>query len=41
MGLVHYVGLYVQLNAAFSKEHGELDNHLSGNGKFEFFIGFP
>ncbi|XP_019736362.1 V-set and transmembrane domain-containing protein 2-like protein isoform X2 [Hippocampus comes] len=34
VGLVHYVGLYVQLNAAFSKEHGELDNHFSGNALF-------
>ncbi|XP_077429861.1 V-set and transmembrane domain-containing protein 2-like protein [Vanacampus margaritifer] len=32
--LLHYVGLYVQLNAALSVEHGELDNHLSGNALF-------
>ncbi|XP_077385937.1 V-set and transmembrane domain-containing protein 2-like protein [Festucalex cinctus] len=32
--LLHYVGLYLQLNAALSVAHGELDNHLSGNALF-------
>ncbi|XP_061544138.1 V-set and transmembrane domain-containing protein 2-like protein [Phycodurus eques] len=34
VGLLHYVGLYVQLNAALSVGTGELDNHLSGNALF-------
>nr|XP_057910235.1 V-set and transmembrane domain-containing protein 2-like protein [Doryrhamphus excisus] len=33
-GLLHYVGLYVQLNAALIVGHAELDNHLSGNALF-------
>ncbi|XP_054641068.1 V-set and transmembrane domain-containing protein 2-like protein isoform X2 [Dunckerocampus dactyliophorus] len=34
VGLVHYVGLYVQLNVALIVGHVELDNHLSGNALF-------
>lgn len=30
VGILQYVGLYIQLNAAGG---GELDNHISGNGK--------
>ena len=35
IGILHYMGLYIQLNAAFKTVgHGEIDNHVSGNGKF-------
>ncbi|XP_037108185.1 V-set and transmembrane domain-containing protein 2-like protein [Syngnathus acus] len=34
VGLLHYVGLYVQFNAALYGEQNELDNHLSGNALF-------
>ncbi|XP_057703096.1 V-set and transmembrane domain-containing protein 2-like protein [Corythoichthys intestinalis] len=34
VGLLHYVGLYLQLNAALTIEHGELDNYLHGNALF-------
>lgn len=35
IGIVHYMGLYIQLNTA-SKPigHGEVDNHVSGNAVF-------
>ena len=34
IGILQYVGLYIQLNAALNVGHGEVDNHISGNGKF-------
>lgn len=33
MGLLQYAGLYIQLNAALNDGRGEVDNHISGNGK--------
>nr|XP_033481781.1 V-set and transmembrane domain-containing protein 2-like protein [Epinephelus lanceolatus] len=33
-GILHYVGLYIQLNAALNAGHGEVDNHISGNALF-------
>lgn len=33
IGILHYAGLYVQLNAALNVGHGEVDNHITGNGK--------
>lgn len=35
IGIIHYIGLYIQLNAA-SKPigHGKVDNHISGNAVF-------
>lgn len=33
MRLLQYAGLYIQLNAALNDGHGEVDNHISGNGK--------
>ncbi|XP_034543782.1 V-set and transmembrane domain-containing protein 2-like protein [Notolabrus celidotus] len=32
--ILQYAGLYVQLNAALISEHGEVDNHISGNAVF-------
>lgn len=29
IGILQYAGLYIQLNVG----HGEVDNHISGNGK--------
>ncbi|XP_071385032.1 V-set and transmembrane domain-containing protein 2-like protein [Centroberyx affinis] len=35
IGILHYAGLYIQLNAAFKTVgHGEVDNHISGNALF-------
>ncbi|XP_077582905.1 V-set and transmembrane domain-containing protein 2-like protein isoform X1 [Stigmatopora nigra] len=34
VGLLHSVGLYLQLNIALTVQHGELDNHLYGNALF-------
>ncbi|KAM4613275.1 V-set and transmembrane domain-containing protein 2-like protein [Polymixia lowei] len=35
VGILHYMGLYIQLNAAFKTVgHGEVDNHISGNALF-------
>ncbi|KAL0977825.1 hypothetical protein UPYG_G00161740 [Umbra pygmaea] len=35
IGMLHYMGLYIQLNAAFKPAvHGEVDNHVSGNALF-------
>lgn len=42
MGILQYAGLYIQLNAAFDVGHGEVDNHISGNGELFFppvFVG--
>lgn len=33
IGILQYAGLYFQLNAALNVGHGEVDNHISGNGK--------
>lgn len=33
IGILQYVGLYIQLNAAVNVGHGEVDNHITGNGK--------
>lgn len=33
IGILQYVGLYIQLNAALNVAHGEVDNHVSGNGE--------
>lgn len=33
MRILQYAGLYIQLNAALNVGHGEVDNHISGNGK--------
>lgn len=33
IGILQYAGLYIQLNAALTVGHGEVDNHISGNGK--------
>lgn len=33
IGVLHYAGLYIQLNAALNVGHDEVDNHISGNGK--------
>ncbi|XP_078104216.1 V-set and transmembrane domain-containing protein 2-like protein [Sander vitreus] len=33
-GILQYVGLYFQLNAALNVGHGEVDNHVSGNVLF-------
>ncbi|XP_074531597.1 V-set and transmembrane domain-containing protein 2-like protein [Halichoeres trimaculatus] len=32
--ILQYAGLYVQLNAALIVEHGEVNNHISGNALF-------
>uniref|UniRef100_A0A672IXC6 V-set and transmembrane domain containing 2 like n=1 Tax=Salarias fasciatus TaxID=181472 RepID=A0A672IXC6_SALFA len=32
--ILQYAGLYVQLSAALSDAHAELDNHISGNALF-------
>lgn len=34
MGILPYVGLYLQLNAALHVGHGEADNRVSGNGEW-------
>ncbi|XP_049446691.1 V-set and transmembrane domain-containing protein 2-like protein [Epinephelus fuscoguttatus] len=34
LGILQYVGLYIQLNAALNAGHGEVDNHISGNALF-------
>ncbi|XP_033938196.1 V-set and transmembrane domain-containing protein 2-like protein [Pseudochaenichthys georgianus] len=34
IGILQYVGLYIQLNAALNVGHGEVDNHISGNDLF-------
>ncbi|XP_070759483.1 V-set and transmembrane domain-containing protein 2-like protein [Enoplosus armatus] len=34
IGILHYAGLYIQLNAALNVGHGEVDNHISGNALF-------
>ncbi|AWP03132.1 putative V-set and transmembrane domain-containing protein 2-like protein [Scophthalmus maximus] len=34
MGILPYVGLYLQLNAALHVGHGEADNRVSGNALF-------
>ncbi|XP_071750619.1 V-set and transmembrane domain-containing protein 2-like protein [Centroberyx gerrardi] len=35
IGILHYAGLYIQLNAAFKTVgHDEVDNHISGNALF-------
>ncbi|XP_038553859.1 V-set and transmembrane domain-containing protein 2-like protein [Micropterus salmoides] len=34
IGILQYVGLYIQLNAALNVAHGEVDNHVSGNALF-------
>ncbi|KAL7407880.1 hypothetical protein ABVT39_015037 [Epinephelus coioides] len=34
IGILQYVGLYIQLNAALNAGHGEVDNHISGNALF-------
>lgn len=33
IGILQYAGLYIQLNAAVDVGHGEVDNHISGNGE--------
>lgn len=38
MGLLQYAGLYIQLNAALNDGHGEVDNHISGNGKLCYCV---
>lgn len=38
LGILQYVGLYIQLNAALNAGHGEVDNHISGNGKLLFCL---
>lgn len=33
--ILHYMGLYIQLNAAYKPTvRTEVDNHISGNGRF-------
>lgn len=33
IGILHYMGLYLQLSTAFKPiEHDEVDNQISGNG---------
>ncbi|XP_070707456.1 V-set and transmembrane domain-containing protein 2-like protein [Pempheris klunzingeri] len=34
IGILQYVGLYIQLNAALNVGHGEVDNYISGNALF-------
>ncbi|XP_053172322.1 V-set and transmembrane domain-containing protein 2-like protein [Scomber japonicus] len=34
IGILHYAGLYIQLNAALNVGHSEVDNHISGNALF-------
>ncbi|XP_029989267.1 V-set and transmembrane domain-containing protein 2-like protein [Sphaeramia orbicularis] len=34
IGILHYVGLYVQVNASLNGGRGEVDNHISGNALF-------
>ncbi|XP_041815508.1 V-set and transmembrane domain-containing protein 2-like protein [Chelmon rostratus] len=34
IGILQYAGLYIQLNAALTVGHGEVDNHISGNALF-------
>lgn len=34
IGILQYAGLCIQLNAALNVGHSEVDNHISGNGKF-------
>ncbi|XP_008318461.1 V-set and transmembrane domain-containing protein 2-like protein [Cynoglossus semilaevis] len=34
VGILHYAGLYVQLNAALISGHNNVDNHVSGNALF-------
>lgn len=31
--ILQYAGLYLQLNSAVNDGYGEMDNHISGNGK--------
>lgn len=33
IGILQYAGLYIQLNVALNVGYGEVDNHISGNGK--------
>lgn len=32
-GILQYAGLYIQLNAALTVGHGDVDNHILGNGE--------
>ncbi|XP_070815143.1 V-set and transmembrane domain-containing protein 2-like protein [Chaetodon trifascialis] len=34
IGILQYAGLYIQLTAALTVGHGEVDNHISGNAFF-------
>nr|XP_019941922.1 PREDICTED: V-set and transmembrane domain-containing protein 2-like protein [Paralichthys olivaceus] len=34
LGMLHYAGLYLQLNAAVKVTHAEADNHVSGHALF-------
>ncbi|KAF7663691.1 hypothetical protein LDENG_00203730 [Lucifuga dentata] len=34
IGILQYAGLYIQLNAALTVGHDEVDNHISGNALF-------
>nr|XP_043880406.1 V-set and transmembrane domain-containing protein 2-like protein [Solea senegalensis] len=34
VGILHYAGLYLQLNAAVNVGHNKVDNHVSGNALF-------
>ena len=38
IGILHYMGLYLQLSTAFKPiEHDEVDNRISGNGMISFY----
>lgn len=39
IGILHYMGLYSQLNAASKPAvPAEVDNHISGNGRFTVVV---